>query len=740
MGEMKPIPADASLSRRQFVVAMASAGGGLALGVLLPDALQAFPLAATPWSSESAPGGEVSAWIVIDPDESITIRIPHSEMGQGAATALPMIVAEELECDWSRIKGEFASANRNLRRDTVYGDMNTVGSRGVATSWQKLQQAGASARVRLIAAAAQRWNADIADCVAANGAVTHRPSKRVLTYGKLAADAAKVTLPAEPAIKPFGQYKLIGKSLPRLDTPVKLDGSAKYGIDTRLPGMVYAAVMSCPVFGGRLVSVDETAIAGRRGVLRVVKLNSGMRGDDAVAVVADSYWRAEKALRALKPVWDGGEAAQTDSAQFKKLYRDTLDGPMAEALKTGDAAAALASSAKVYDAVYEAPHLAHATMEPLNATVQLKSDRLDVWLGTQSALNCLRLAAETASLKPEQVFIHNTYVGGGFGRRSRNDEMVHAIQVAKAMGDRPVKLVWSREQDMRSDRYRPQAAVRMKAALSPDGRIAAMDVRIAVGSINQSNTGMAPANGLENQAFDGFDDCPYKIANHHIGVALKNTHVPVSFWRSVGGSQNCFFFESFVDELAYAAGKDPLEFRRAMIERKDFLGVIDTLKEKSDWGTPLGAGRGRGIAICENHGSIIGQVAEVTVDTTGTVHVDRVVAAVDCYHAVNPKIIESQIEGGIMFGLTAALYGDITIKDGAVEQANFDSYRIATMREAPKVEVYLSLSGGPRITGIGECATAPTAPAVTNAIFAATKKRVRELPLKNVKLSELARL
>jgi isoquinoline 1-oxidoreductase beta subunit len=413
---------------------------------------------------------------------------------------------------------------------------------------------------------------------------------------------------------------------------------------------------------------------------------------------------------------------------------------MVEALNTGDATAALSAAAKTYDAVYEAPHLAHATMEPLNATVQMKPDRLDVWIGTQSALNCLRLAAQTSGLKPEQVFIHNTYLGGGFGRRSRNDEMVHAIEVAKAMGDRPVKLVWSREQDMRSDRYRPQAAVRMKAALSPDGHIAAMDVRIAVGSINRSNTGTEPANGLENQAFDGFDDCPYKIANHHIGVMLKSTHVPVSFWRSVGGSQNCFFFESFVDELAYAAGKDPLAFRRAMIERKDFLGVIDMLAEKSDWSTRLGPGRGRGIAICENHGAISGQVAEVTVDGAGNVHVDRVVAAVDCYHAVNPKIIESQIEGGIMFGLTAALYGDITIKDGAVEQGNFDSYRIATMRDAPKVEVYLSLSGGPRIAGIGECATAPTAPAITNAIFAATQKRVRELPLKNVKLAELARL
>jgi isoquinoline 1-oxidoreductase beta subunit len=575
----------------------------------------------------------------------------------------------------------------------------------------------------------------VADCVAANGTVTHRATGRVLSYGKLAADAAKITLEAEPAIKKLGEFTLIGKSLPRLDTPVKLDGSAKYGIDTRLPDMVYAAVMSSPVFGGKLVSVDEAPIRGQRGILRVVRM------PDAVAVVADSYWRAQKALNALKPVWDGGAAASTNSAQFRQLYRDTLDGPMAEAEKEGDAEAALAGAGRVYEALYEAPHLAHVTMEPLNATVQLKADRLDVWIGTQSALNCLRSAATSSGLRPEQVFIHGTYLGGGFGRRSRNDEMIHAINVAKAVGDRPVKLVWSREQDMRSDRYRPQAAVKMRASLAPDGTIAAMASRIAVGSISRSTQGpQAAPNGVENQAIDGFDDIPYKIPNYHVGVALKNTHVPVSFWRSVGGSQNCFFFESFIDELAHAAGKDPLEFRRAMMERKDFIGVIDTLKEKSNWGTPLRAGRGRGVAICENHGSIIGQVAEVTVDNAGNVKVDRIVAAVDCYQAVNPRIIETQIEGGIMMGLTAAFYGEITIKDGAVVEGNFDTHKMLTLADAPQVEVYLSLTGGGRFAGVGECGLAPTAPAVTNAIFAATKKRVRELPLKNVKLSELASL
>ncbi len=737
MGELTSGAKVAPLSRRQFVVTVVSAAGGLALGVMYPGVASALPLGIEPWSPEAVPADELSAWVVIDPDETITIRIPHSEMGQGAATALPQIVAEELEVDWARIKGEFASANRNVAQNTIYGDMNTVGSRGVATSWQRLQQAGASARQRLVTAAAQQWNVPVTDCTAANGAVTHRASGRTLTYGKLAAAAAKIMLDVEPAIKTLGNFKLIGQSVPRLDTPVKLDGSAKFGIDTRLPDMVYAAVQSCPVFGGKLVSVDESAIAGRRGIIRVVRMN------DAVAVVADSYWRAEQALKLLKITWDGGAAATTDSAQYRQLYRDTLNGPMVEATEetTGDAEAALGRSAKVIEALYEAPHLAHAPMEPLNATVQLKADRLDVWIGTQSALNCLRLAATASGLKPEQVFIHNTYLGGGFGRRSRNDEMVHAINVAKAMGDRPVKLVWSREQDMRSDRYRPQAAVRMRASLTADGKIDAMDSRIAVGSIQRGTQGpQAAPNGLENQAIDSFDDIPYKIPNYRINLALKNTHVPVSFWRSVGGSQNCFFFESFIDELAFAAGKDPMQFRRSMMERRDFLGVLDTLAEKSNWSAPLPAGRGRGVAICENHGSIIGQVAEVTVDAAGNVRVDRIIAAVDCYQAVNPKIVESQIEGGIIYGLSAALYGHITIKDGAVVEGNFDSYKPVTLADAPKIEVYLSLTGGGKFAGVGECGLAPTAPAVTNAIFAATRKRVRELPLKNLKLSELAQL
>ncbi len=675
---------------------------------------------------------------MIDPDETITIRIPHAEMGQGAGTANPMLVAEELECDWAKIKGEFASPNRNARENNVYKDQNTVGSRGVATSWQYLQQAGASARARLVQAAATQWNVPATECVAENGAVLHKASNRSLTYGKLAPAAAKITLDKEPAIKTPDQFKLVGKPLARLDTPVKVNGAAKFGIDTRIDGMTYAAIISCPVVGGTVASVDESAIAGKRGIVKVVRL------DDAVAVVADNTWRAQEALNALKITWNYGPGASADTAQMKKFYRDGLNEPLVDVRKDGDAAGTLAQAAKVIEATYEVPHLAHVPMEPLNATVKLAADRLDVWMGTQSAMATLGLAAQTSGLKPEQCFIHNAYLGGGFGRRSRSDEMRQAILVAKDVG-RPVKLTWDRPQDMRGDRYRPQAAVRFRASLGADGMPNALETRFAVGSINRS-IGRPVENGMEGQAHDGLSNQGYKIPNFHVAGILKNTHLPVAFWRSVGGSQNCFFFESFIDELAFAAGKDPLEFRRAMIDRKDFLTVLDKLEEVSNWKQKLPSGRGRGIAITFNHGSVVGHVAEVTVDNQNRVRVDRVLVAVDCYNVVNPKIIEAQMESGAIYGLTAALYGDITVKEGQIQELNFDTQRNVQMSEAPKIEVYLTPTGGttqngdPKWGGIGECGTAPIAPALTNAIFAATGKRVRELPLKNVKLAEIASL
>jgi isoquinoline 1-oxidoreductase beta subunit len=720
-----------SLSRRKFIVTGMSAAGGFMLGVAMPGLASAAMLPETPWSNDAHAANEVNAWIVIDPDETITIRVPHSEMGQGAGTANPMLVAEELECDWAKVKGEFCSANRNQRENNVYKDQNTVGSRGVATSWQYLQQAGASARVRLIEAAAKRWNVPAAECAAENGAVLHKASNRSLTYGKLAADAAKITLDKEPAIKTPDKFKLVGKPMARLDTPVKVDGKAKFGIDTRVPEMLYAAIISCPVVGGTVASVDESGLKGKRGIVKVVKLSN------AVAVVADNTWRAMKGLDALKINWNFGPAGSVDTAQMKKMYRDMLDNPMTQVRHDGDAPAALAKAGKLIEATYQVPHLAHTPMEPLNATAHVQTDRVDVWMGTQSALSTLQQGAAATGMKPEQIYIHNAYLGGGFGRRSRNDEMEQAIAISKEVG-KPVKLTWSREQDIRGDRYRPQAAVRFKAALKADGTIDVVESRVAVGSINRSLG--RPGPGIEGQAVDGIANSAYKIPNFYVGAEMKETHLPVSFWRSVGGSQNCFFFESFIDELAYAAGKDPYQFRRDMLDRKDFVGVLEKLKEMSNWTQKLPPGQGRGIAVAENHGSVVGTVAEVTVDAQSKIRVDRMVVAVDCYHVVNPRIIEAQMQSGAIFGMTAAFYGEMSVKNGQVQELNFDTYKMVRMAEAPKIEVYLVPSGGAKFGGIGECGTATIAPAITNAVFAATGKRVRELPLKNVKLSELASL
>jgi len=719
----------ASVTRRQFVVASASAAGGLAISVVLPGLADAAGIAARPYGAETATPNEINAFLVIDPDGGILIRSPHSEMGQGAITALPMIVAEELECDWSKVKVEYASPTRNFRENRVYGDMVTAGSRGVRTSWRMLLQAGASARVRLIAAAAQRWKVAEKECEAADSKVVHKASGRSLDFGALAGDAAKIKPEKEPAIRTPDKFKLIGKSLPRLDTALKINGSAKFAIDTQIPGMVYAAINACPVAGGKLKSLDESPIKGRRGVQQVVRLA------DAVAVVADRFWRAKEALALLKPEWETGAAGKTDSAQFARLYRDTLDGPMVGARNDGNVDEVFARGGKSVEALYEAPHAAHAQMEPLNATARFDGDRLDVWLGTQNPMGALRLAAAASGLKPEQITIHNCFLGGGFGRRGNNDELRQAILVAKQVG-KPVKLVWTREEDMTHDRYRPQAAVKLRTALDSAGMPVAFDARIAVGSIQRSsgNPGAA-ANGVEPQAIEGIANTNYKIPNLRVGCVLKDTHIPVGFWRSVGSSQNAFFMESYVDELAHAAGQDPYKFRRALLaHRPDFIGVLDKIAEKGDWGKPLPAGRGRGIAIHECYGTIIGQVAEVTVSRRGEVRVDRVVAAVDCGHVVNPGIVEAQIQSGVIYGLSAALYGDITIKDGRVEQDNFDSYEMVRLADAPKIEVYLVLSGGSKWGGIGEPGTAATAPAVTNAVFAATGTRVRRLPLKNVKL------
>jgi len=722
----------ARLSRRHFILAGAASAGGLAIGFRIPGAGAATPGTATqPWTGATDPeAAEINAWIVVAPDDSVTLRIAKSEMGQGSYTALAMILADELECDWTKVRAEYASANRNLRESKVYKTMSTGGSRAIRGSRVYLQQAGASARERLIAAAAGRWGVSPDDCEAAKGRVLHKASGRAVNYGAIAADAAKVTLAAEPAIKTPDKYRLIGQPTARLDTRPKIDGSAIFGMDVRRPGMLYAAVATCPVFGGTVKSHDFDTVKTMPGVHSVVALPNGL------AVVADSFYRAKTALANLPIEWDTGAAGTTSSAQFRQEFRDALAGDgAAVAHKTGDAPAAVAQAAKTVEALYEFPHLAHATMEPMNCTADVQPDRVDVWVGTQSPENALAVAAQVSGVKPENIEIHNCFLGGGFGRRSYGDDVRQAVSVSKQLG-RPVKLVWTREEDMQHDYYRPQAAIRFAAGLGADGMPVGWINRTAVSSIFHSIGRAMPASGIEPMAVEGLANMPYAVPNTLVECVLKNTHVPVGFWRSVGSSQNAMAVESFIDELAHEAGKDPYQFRRALLAGKsDFLKVLDTVAAHGDWGKPLAKGKGRGIAIHEAFGSIVAEIAEIAVSQKGELRVERVVCAVDSGHVVNPRTVEMQMESGIVYGLTAALYGEITLKDGRVEQGNFDSYQMVRQAEMPVIETHLALTGGEKWGGIGEPGTPPIAPAVCNAIFAVTGKRIRALPIKNHDLS-----
>jgi isoquinoline 1-oxidoreductase beta subunit len=715
------------ISRRQFIATSLTAAGGFALGIGTGSPVEAATLSVRPWSDDLPHAGEINAWVVINPDDSVIIRYGRAEMGQGSFTALPQILTEELECDWDLVKPEYASANRNFRDNKVYGSLSTGGSRAVRETGEMVQQAGASARERLIAAAAKRWNVPASDCAAAMSKVTHKPTGRTLRYGELAVEAAAVKLDKEPAIKKPDQFKFIGRRLARLDVPLKINGSAKYGIDLDVPGMVHAAIIACPVFGGTVKSVEERVIAGHRGVMQVVKLK------DAVAVVADRHWRAQTALDMLPIEWEVGAAGSTDSVQFRKDYISALDQKGADARHDGNVDAAMQTAARVIEATYDVPIIAHAPMEPLNAMAHVQADRVDVWVGTQNADLALTFAAQASGVKPENVHIHNTFSGGGFGRRLRPDEVAQAVAVSKAVG-KPVKLIWTREEEIRQGRYRTQAAIRFKAGFATDGTPIALDMRNSAGSSNPQ----AVRNGLDAQTTQGLVNTAYKLPNYRVVSIIKNTHVPLGPWRAPGHSQNVFFMESFIDEMAHATGKDPVALRRELLaHRPDFQRVLDVLVEKGDWGKPMPTGKGRGVAIHESYDSVVGMIAEVAV-TNGAVKVERVVIACDCGVAVNPRGVETQLEGGMIYGLSAALFGEITVKNGRVEQGNFDTYPVVRFKDAPKTEVHIIPTIGKKWGGVGEPGATMIQPAVTNAIFAATGKRLRTLPIRGQDLSGAA--
>jgi isoquinoline 1-oxidoreductase beta subunit len=554
--------------------------------------------------------------------------------------------------------------------------------------------------------------------------VTHKPSGQSLRFGELAADAAKITLTAEPPIKTPVQFTFIPKALPRVDVVHKTDGSAKFGIDAQVPDMVFASITACPVPGGKLKSVDESVLAGAPGIVRVVKL------DNAVAVVAtDTFWRAKRALSRLHPEWNIGEASKVNSDQLSQAYRAALNEPTLTARNDGNVDRALSGATKIFEAIYETPYLSHSPMEPMNATVNLQPDRLDVWVGTQDAAAALEAAARVSGLKPEQVYIHAAFLGGGFGRRDASDEIAQAVAIARVV-KRPVKLIWTREEDTRQDKFRPHAVVAFKAATGPDGMPVAWSTRVVTSSIFASYGIPFPNNKVEPPAVAGLVDNGYNVPNMRVESLVKNTHLPVWFWRAPGGNQHTFAIESFLDEMASASGLDPYQMRRKLLEGKpDWLKVLDTAAEKGDWGKPLPKGSGRGIAICTFTDSLCAQVAQVTVKPNGELKVNRVTVALDTRYMVNPRTIAEQTESAVIFGLTAALYGKITIKDGAAVEGNFDTYRMVRLAEAPKIDVHLVPSGGEVWGGAGEPAVPPIAAAVANAIFAATGKRIRSLPI-----------
>src|SRR5277367_5971632 len=716
---------DSTVNRRDFILTAVSLAGGLMIGIgAAPRSVDAAAISTQPWSDNDHAPHEIDAWISIDPDDSVLIRYQRSEMGQGSMTALPMMITEELQCDWSKVRIEYASANRSVREQRVYGNMYSHGSMSVRESQKMVQQVGASARQRLIAAAAARWDVPATECAATQSVVTHLPSGRTLRYGEIAAEAAKVKLAKEPAIKTPAQFTFLPRRMHRLDVVHKTDGSAKFGIDAQVSGMVFASISACPVRGGKLKSVDESVLSGVPGIVGVVRL------EDAVAVVATgSFWRAKRALSRLQPEWDVGAAGHVDSEQLSREFRAALTDTMVVARNDGNVDQAMSGAPKTLEAIYETPYLSHSPLEPLNATVHLQPDRLDVWVGTQDAEAALGAAASASGLKPEQVYIHNAFLGGGFGRRDASDEIVQAIAIAKVV-NRPVKLIWTREEDTRQDKFRPHAVVAFKAVTDSDGIPTAWSMRVVSSSIFKWYGVPFPPDKAEPMAVDGLQSNGYNVPNTRVELHIRDTHLPVWFYRAPGGNQNVFAIESFLDEIASASGLDPYDMRRKLLKGKpDWLKVLDAAAEKGNWGKPLPKGSGRGIAICNFTDSLCAQVAEVTVKPNGDVKVNRITVALDTRHMVNPQTVTEQAESAVIFALSAALYGKITIKEGAAVQGNFDSYRMVRLAEAPRIDVHLVPSGGDVWGGAGEPAVPPLAPAVTNAIFAATGKRIRTLPI-----------
>jgi isoquinoline 1-oxidoreductase beta subunit len=669
---------------------------------------------------------------VIRPDDTVVIRIARSEMGQGTLTGLAQLVAEELECDWSKVTTEFPTPGQSVARKRAWGDFSTGGSRGIRTSQDYVRKGGATARVMLIQAAADEWKVPASECAAANSVITHTPSGKTTTYGKVVEAAAKLTPPADVKLKDPKDWKLVGKGLKRLDTPDKVTGTTVYGIDVKLPGMLNAAISDCPVTGGKLKSFDEAKIAGMKGVKKVV-----MVGDTAVAVVADTWWHAKTALDALPIVWDEGENAKVSSATIAQWLAEGLDsGPAYVGNKNGDAPAALASAVKKVEAVYNYPYQNHATMEPMNATALYTSDKCEVWCGTQNGEAAFAAVLEASGLPADKCDVHKLMLGGGFGRRGQTDYVRQAVEIAKQMPGTAIKLLWSREEDMTHGRYHPITQCKMTAALDADNNLTALHMRISGQSILYSLRPEALVNGMDPATFAGLaasGDAAlgYSIPNLLIEHSMRNPHIIPGFWRGVNVNHNALYVECFIDELALAAGQDPLEFRRKlMAKHPKNLAALNAVAEKIGWGTPAPQNIYRGLAQYMGYGSYVAAAAEISVTDGTKIKVHRIVASTDPGYAVNPAQIERQIAGSFVYGLTGLFYGGCTVKDGRIEQTNFDTYNSMRINEMPKVEAIVMPSGG-FWGGVGEPTICVAGPAVLNAYFAATGKRIRSVPLRD---------
>ena len=716
------------LSRRTFLVGSAAAAGGLSLGFHVPFAAAAGDLPP-----------EVNAWVVVKPDDTIVIRIARTEMGQGSLTGLAQLVAEELACDWSKVTTEYPTPGQNLARNGVWGDFITTGSRAIRQSQDYVRQGGAAAREMLIAAAAEQWSVPANECSAANSVITHQPTGRTVTYGQVADAAARQTPPTEVKLKDPKDWTIAGKPLPRLDTADKLTGKQKYGIDLVQPNMLNAAVRACPVFGGKLASFDAAAVEAMPGVRKVVQVD-----DIAVAVVADTWWHAKTALDALPITWDEGPNANLSSASIADMLADGLEAKdVFIGNSAGDAPAVLAGGGKVITATYAYPYQNHATMEPMNALALYTAERCDVWAPTQNAEGSLKAASEVAGLPIAQCDIHRVHLGGGFGRRGAPQDYVRqAVSIAKQMPGTPVKLIWSREEDMLHGFYHPTTQARLTGALDAEGNLTALHVRLSGQSILTALRPEALKNGMDPIVFQGLNNggeesaLGYTIDNLLIDHAMRNPPVPPGFWRGVNLNQNAIYLECFMDELAKAAGQDPLAFRRKLMRNHPkHLAVLDAVAEQIGWNSPPPQGVHRGLAQIMGYGSYVAAAAEVSV-SDGQPRIHRIVAATDPGHAVNPAQIERQVEGSFVYGLSACLYGECTVKGGRMEQENFDTYNVLRMAEMPKVETIIMPSGG-FWGGVGEPTIAVAAPAVLNAIFAATGKRIRKVPLVNQDLGSV---